>query len=55
MIGICQPCHERACRPIDCSTIGEQTGRDLLAGGDDGIVLARVVQRREASRTQPTS
>ncbi len=27
---------------------GEQPGRDLLARGDDGVVFARVVERREA-------
>ena len=32
----------------------EETGRHLLAGGDDGVVLARVMQD-EASRTQATS
>ena len=32
--------------PIDCSTMASRPGGDLLAGGDDGVVLARVVQRR---------
>ena len=46
MIGICQPCQERAVTPIDLQHDGEQSRRHLLAGGDDGVVLARIVQGR---------
>ena len=49
-IGICQPCQERALMPIVLQHDGEQPGRHLLAGGDDGVVFARVVQRRGRAR-----
>ena len=43
-IGTCQPWNERDWMPISLSTIGHQPGGDLLARGDDGVVLARIVQ-----------
>ena len=46
LIGTCQPCQERALRPIACSDDRQQPGGHLLAGRDDGIIFARVVERR---------
>ncbi len=45
-IGSCQPCQERAFTPMPSQHDGEQAGGHLLARGDDGVVFARVVQRR---------
>ncbi len=46
LIGICQPCHERAWMPSRLQRDREQARRHLLARCDHGVVLARVVQRR---------
>ena len=54
-IGICQPCQERASTPDLLQGDGQQAGGHLLAGRDDGVVFARVVQRREAPGTSATS
>ncbi len=48
-IGICQPCQERALMPIDCSAIAKQARGHLLARRDDGVVFARIVERRIAA------
>ena len=42
--GTCQPCQERACMPHRLQHDREEPGRHLLAGRDDGVVLARVMQ-----------
>ena len=54
-IGNCQPCQERALTPIPSSTMREQPGGDLLAGGDHGVVFAGVVQGRGLAGTSSTS
>ena len=45
-IGNCQPCQERAATPCGLQRQREQSGGDLLAGGDHRVVFAGVVQRR---------
>jgi hypothetical protein len=48
-IGICQPSHERACTDV-LKRDREQPDRHLFARRDNGVVLARVVQRRQFAR-----
>ena len=39
MIGICQPCQERA-KAHFLQHHGQEAGGDLLAGGDDRVIFA---------------
>ena len=44
--GTCQPCQLRAGTPISCRVERHEAGGDVLAGGDDGVVLAGVEEER---------
>ena len=54
-IGSCQPCQDRALTPMPSSSDGEQSGGDLLAGGDHRIVFAGIVQHGACRGTSSTS
>ena len=52
--GTCQPCHERACSPIDCSTIASSPAVTCSPVATTAS-YSRASCRTEASRTQATS
>ena len=54
VIGICQPCQERACRPIDCSTMASNPAVTCSPVATTAS-YSRASCRTEASRTQATS
>ena len=54
VIGICQPCQERACRPIDCSTMASRPAVTCSPVATTAS-YSRASCSTEASRTQATS